>query len=242
MSDLVVLQHRLHDRTEFLHRCQAQHAVLTPHDPHNDAQAVALLTELFASWGQRVEHGVFDDNLREAIAQFQYDHGVHPDNGVVYETTWAALAAALWAEVGDLQHQVSVANGHGTSTPMPPPAQVAHDIQVCEWLLSEIIGTQLHPPLSAHAHNDGARLSVVIWCFRIFDEASTLNHASPPAPWGSANLPEHEYGVGLQDAVRRFQQMHSLPDTGEVDPNTWGALGREVEFTKADLHRHLPTP
>lgn len=239
MSDLEVLQHMLHDRTEFLHRCQAQHAVLTPNDPHNDAQAVALLTELFASWGQRVEHGVFDEHLREAIAQFQFDNGVHPDNGAVYDTTWAALAAALWAEVGDLQQRVATANGHGTAAPAVSPGQLTHDVQVCEWLLSEILGTQLRPPLSVHAHNDGARVSVVIWCFRIFDEVEALNPANPHGRWGSANLPEHEYGPALQEAVRHFQQTQSLPATGDVDPTTWAALGRQVESARVELKRHL---
>jgi peptidoglycan hydrolase-like protein with peptidoglycan-binding domain len=221
---------------------------LSPHDPGNDEQALALLTELFANWGAWVEHGVFDEHLQAQIVQFQHNHGVHPADGVVRQSTWTALTAVLHAEVDDLQHKLSAANhGHDAATPaaQPPhhqdPGQLTHYLQMCEYILAETLGTppSAHPRLSAHGHNDAHWVSVVILCFRLFDDCNALNPTNPRPNWGSASIPDGEYGPSLQNAVRQFQELYHLHVTGEVDSITWQQLGNETSYVKTQLRTLL---
>lgn len=241
MNDLDALRQMLHDRTEYLHRCQAQYAELSAHDPHNDQQALALLTGLFANWGAWVQPGEFDEHLAGQVAQFQHNHGVHPADGVVRQSTWTALAAALHAEVEDLQYKVGEDAGPAAPPAVQPhhldPGQLTHYLQVCEYLLAETLGTPSsdHPRLTAHGHNDSHWVSVVVLCFRMFDDYSAVDPANPRPHWGGASIPDGGYGPELQNAVRQFQELYHLRVTGEVDGITWQQLGNEVSYVKSQL-------
>jgi hypothetical protein len=262
MSELDVLQKMLHERTEYLHRCQAQQAELSLHGMHNDPQALALLTDLFAGWGAWVQHGVFDEHLHEQVGQFQANHGVHPADGVVRSDTWAALAAALATEVGELQHKVAAA-GHGhheqpanhptwgsddgtghyqgpiVEHPAHPDAHLLHQyVSQANHLMHACAGGS-HVVLSAHGHNDPHWLSVVVDCFRLFDDFNAFDTVNPGLGWGSAGMGHGEYGANLQNAVHRYQEVNGLHATGDVDAPTWARLSADLQEVVGHLQRRL---
>lgn len=261
MSEHDVLQKMLHDRTERLHQCQAQHAELSLHGAHNDAHALALLTDLFAGWGAWVQPGIFDEHLFEQVSQFQSNHGVHPADGVVRQSTWAALADALAYEVGELQHKVAAAGhdhhqqpanhptwgsddgtghyqGEWVKNPPHPNAHQLHQyIERANNLMHAC--SSAHVVLSARGHNDAQWLGVVVDCFLLFDEFNAFDAMNPGLGWGGAGMSHGEYGTNLQNAVHRYQEVNGLHVTGNVDAATWAQLAADLHETIGLLQRRL---
>jgi hypothetical protein len=262
MTELERLRRSLHERTEYLHRCQGEHAELSAHSQHNDPHALSLLTELFAGWGAWVEHGVFEGNLESQVRTFQDHHSVHPADGVVRSSTWAALAAMLQSEVADLEHKVAEA-GHGQhhtpadhptwgsddgtghyqgpihTNPAHPNADQLHQyIEHANHLLHACSDSS-RPELSPHGHHDPHGVSLVVDCFRIFDLVNAFDTVNPGLGWGSDGMHDGEYGRNLHDAVQRYQQVNNLHATGNVDAATWAALAEDLRGVVHDLQYRL---
>ena len=263
MTELEVLRHTLHERTERLHRCQVEHAELSVHNPHNDPHALSLLTELFANWGAWVEHGVLDERLESQVRQFQDARGVYSADGVVRRSTWAALGAALQAEVADLEHTVAEAAEHGQhqtpanhptwgsddgtghyqgpivmNPPHPNADQLHHYIERANHLLHACSDSS-RPDLAAHRHNDGQWVSVVIDCFRLFDLVNAFDAVNPGLGWGSDGMHDGDFGQSLHSTVHRYQEMNNVHPTGNVDAATWAALVDDLRGVVQSLQYRL---
>jgi murein L,D-transpeptidase YcbB/YkuD len=263
MTELEVLRHTLHERTERLHRCQGEHAVLSAHNSHNDPHALSLLTEVFANWGAWVEHGVFDDKLESQVRQFQDSWGVQPADGVVRRSTWAALGAALQAEVADLERNVAQAAGQGphhapadhptwgsddgtghyqgpvVMNPAHPNADQLHQhIERANHLLHACADSS-RPELAVHGHNDMQWVSVVVDCFRLFDLVNAFDTVNPGLGWGSGSMHDGEFDQSLQNAVHRYQEVNNLRPTGNVDAATWAALVEDLRGVVQSLRYRL---
>lgn len=262
MSELEILQKMLHERADYLHRCQQQHAELSLHGRHNDPQALALLTDLFAGWGAWVQHGVFDDHLREQVAQFQSNHGL-PADGVVAASTWAALANALALEVDQLQHKVAAAAAHGehhqpanhptwgsddgtghyqgpiVEHPPHPDANQLHQYIAHATQLWHACSGASHTTLSAHGHNDMHALSVLVDTFRLFDDFNAFDTVNPGLGWGSAGMSHSDYDTNVQNAVHRYQEVNGLHADGNVDAATWGQLIADLQEVIGQLQHRL---
>jgi peptidoglycan hydrolase-like protein with peptidoglycan-binding domain len=265
MTEADVLQKMLDERTDRLHRCQAQHAELSAGNRHNDPQALSLLTELFENWGGWVQHGVFDHNLTELVHQFQDTHGVHPADGVVRASTWAGFAAMLQAEVTDLTHKVAAASGHGHHDhhapadhptwgsddgtghyqgpvnlhPPHPDAHQLHGYVDHATRLLHSCSDPSRPDLHAHGHNDSGWVSAVIDCFRMFDLINGFDTVNPGLGWGSDGMQDGDYGHNLQNAVHRYQEVNGVHPSGDVDAATWNALVADLHGVVQSLQQRL---
>jgi hypothetical protein len=250
MSEYEVLQQLVHEQEQRLHVVQGLHAELSVHNPHNDTFAVRRVTEVLAAWGP-VNQGVFDEYLEGLVKQLQEAYGIHPADGVVRAETWAALCAEIQNHLTDLQHKMAAAEhanpnhgtfghdggghdggGHGGGHQPADPGLINQYLHRAGELL-HVCSQRDNPLLSTQYANDSQWVQVVIDSFGLFDDVQRLDHPNAGPGWG--HFSAGDYSKSLADAVRRYQNLNSIYETGQVDSATWQRLADDLHLVVQHL-------
>jgi hypothetical protein len=249
MSDYEVNHQVLEEAKRRLHFLQGQHPDLSLTNPHNDSYSLHLLTDVLAPWAN-LRSGVFDDTLEATVRQFQEHYGVHPADGVVRESTWAALVMAEQHTVSELEHKVQAtagqANGydpdgrhHSHHGGPQHGADHAQPEQVHQYLnkaaaLIAACNDDGHPLLAINLHNDSDWVQVVVDTFNLFDTVDALFASSSGAVWG--NFHDGRFDHTLQEAVSRYQNSKYIVASGQVDFTTWHWFATDLTALSHHLH------
>ena len=161
--------------------------------------------------------GVYQDNTRTAVQQFQADTGINPD-GIVGPATWNSLFPAPPAEANPPGTASTATAQQGASAPGAPDAQSQTSPPASE------TSQPVPSPSATASTSQGDRASRPV--LRVGDQGEAVRQLQERLrTLGIYNGPvDGVFGPLTESAVRQVQSNNSLTVDGIVGPATWGAI------------------
>jgi peptidoglycan hydrolase-like protein with peptidoglycan-binding domain len=161
--------------------------------------------------------GVYQDNTRTAVQQFQADAGINPD-GIVGPATWNSLFPAPPAEANPPGTASTSTPQQGASAPGAPGAQSQTSQPAAE------TSQPVTSPSATGATTQGASTSRPV--LRVGDQGEAVRQLQARLrTLGIYNGPvDGIFGPLTESAVRQVQSDNSLTVDGIVGPATWGVI------------------